>query len=358
MNLHEFTSQFEQALTRKRHEALTALLRAARSSAIEGAALDLMRARRSELSPELQLEICHALWDRGALDSAEALASELARDVGSAEAHFVAAELRSARGDARTALQHLEEVLRRDLDYPGARARRTRLLDILGRAPQKEQSANATEARPAPDTPFRILREVGRGGAGRVYEAEDAALQRKVALKIYHRPLEEAVQLQNEAAVATALEGEGVIRVFQVSHAWIALEWAALGPLRDRPRSGSWVTSVARSLARIHQARFVHNDIKPGNIVLHREDRAVLTDFGIARPEGEPAPLGSLGYMSPARADRSPSTPREDIYGFGRTLQECAPDGFQGLARQCLSEDAPRNGQALLQRVLELIRGV
>jgi eukaryotic-like serine/threonine-protein kinase len=349
VDLADFQQSFDRLLAvPSDDDAVATLLRHARSSTFEGIALDRMREARLRLSPRVRLLVASAYWDRGDVKAATALANEL----DSLPAHMLASDLAAARGDLTLALHYVNKVMARDLDYPGAWARREHLRDKLGHESSAPRpSSGATEARPAPDSPYTILREVGRGGAGRVYEAEDTALQRRVALKIYHRPEDELLQLQNEAQVAIALEGEGVIRVFAVSPSWIALEWATLGSLGsqvDSKAQADWVLPVAKSLARIHAAGFVHNDVKPGNIVLHSTKRAVFTDFGIARPVGSVAPLGSLGYMSPRRTESSISDPREDVYGFGRVLQECAPERFAAVAELCLRADGPEDGTALL----------
>src|SRR5262249_12331094 len=153
----------------------------------------------------------------------------------------------AAASELAAALALVERVLLRDFDWPGARERHARWRRVLGAAhgiaesgggaagALAGQDATATLMTSKPDAPVRLLREVDRGGAGAVYEAEDRALGRRVALKVYHRRLErDRAQLLHEARVAVALAGAGIIRVFDVDaeQGWVAMEWAPLGTLR------------------------------------------------------------------------------------------------------------------------------
>jgi serine/threonine-protein kinase len=185
----------------------------------------------------------------------------------------------------------------------------------------------------APEAPFRLLREVGRGGAGVVYEAEDRDLKRPVALKVYHRPDRDRAQLLHEAHVAVALAGPGIVRVLDANpeHGWLVMEWAGLGALRSLLRERDlgflrpierWAVPLAQALARVHAAGWVHHDVKPANILLRADVSPLLTDFGTARREGEPSPPGSLGYVSPERLAGRASNVRDDVYGYGRVLED------------------------------------
>jgi eukaryotic-like serine/threonine-protein kinase len=221
----------------------------------------------------------------------------------------------------------------------------------------------------APDAPFRLLREVGRGGAGVVYEAEDRELGRRVALKVYHHPDRDRTQLLHEAHVAVSLGGPGIVRVFDADpqQGWLVMEWAGRGALRSLLRErdlatlaplGRWLVPLARGLARVHAAGWVHHDVKPANILLRSAEGPILTDFGIARRTGEASPPGSLGYVSPERLAGRPSDPRDDVYGFGRVVEDAldvaggASDAppWRRVAAACTGRDAdrPANGAGVL----------
>jgi serine/threonine-protein kinase len=290
------------------------------------------------------------------------------------------ADLAERRGDLPNALAFIERVLLRDLDHPGARERHRRWRSQLGfDLEQKPIAAGATVVAREPDAPFDLLREVGRGGAAAVYQAVDRELGRHVALKVYHQPERDRHQLAHEARVAVTLEGAGIVRVFDLDpeHGWIALEWAPAGALREQIRGRDlgrllpierWAFPLATALARVHAAGWVHHDVKPANVILSRKNAAILTDFGTARRIGEPSPPGSLGYISPERMKGRASDPRDDIYGYGRVLEDALEvvnderiiARYRPLAAACAGPDVgrPSNGSALVTRLrVEVLGG-
>ena len=342
-----------------------------RSTPDEARAVDeLVRASQVRPLPEsLLLALGSTLVDRGELD----VAARVMAHATSSPALVLASDLYERKNDLPTALSLIERVLLRDIDQPGARERHRRWRASLGfdvaRAPV---AAGATIVAREPDAPFDLLREVGRGGAGAVYEAVDRELGRHVALKVYHQPERDRTQLAHEARVAVMLEGPGIVRVFDVDpdHGWLALEWARAGTLRERIRERDvarllpierWAVPLALALGRVHSSGWVHHDVKPANVLLSKTGAAILTDFGTARRAGEPSPPGSLGYISPERMKGRPSDPRDDVYGFGRVLEDVLhviPDEsiaarFRPLAAVCTGPDEarPADARALLTRL-------
>jgi serine/threonine-protein kinase len=359
------------------------LFRALRSTPDEPRAIDAVRAAAATrpIFEPLRVAVGAALVDRGERDAALAWL-EARRDAVSPEARILAADLRAERGELSLALAQVERVLLVDLDHPGARERHRRLRALLGlgldapRGPRIDADV-ATVVTREPDAPFVLLREIARGGAGAVYEAEDRELRRRVALKVYHHPdrPSDRAQLLHEARVAASLAGAGVVRVFDVdpTHAWLALEWAPLGSLRQRLRAGdaralvpieAWLVPLASALARVHGARWVHHDVKPANVLFAAPDRPLLADFGSARRAGEPSPPGSLGYVSPERLDGRASDPRDDVFGLGRVLEDvldalhevadpAISARWRPLATACTGPDAarPSDARAVLVRL-------
>jgi serine/threonine-protein kinase len=302
-----------------------------RTTPDERKAIDAILARAAfAVVPEpLVVAAASALVDRGE----HAAAAQALSRTGSNEALMLRAELAERAGDVTTALALVERVMLRDLDWPGARERHVRWRDALGGAVVPRADPSNTLMTSAPEAPFKLLREVGRGGAGVVYEAEDRDLQRQVALKVYHRPERDRTQLLHEAHVAVALSGPGVVRVFDANpeHGWLVMQWARLGSLRALLRERdltalrpieAWALPLARALSRVHAAGWVHHDVKPANILLRAPGEPLLTDFGIARREGEPSPPGSMGYVSPERLAGRASHPADDVYGFGRVVED------------------------------------
>jgi serine/threonine-protein kinase len=346
----------------------TEVFRRIRGTPEEGrAASELVRiARERKLPDALIVLLGSTLVDRGEPESAaRVLASS-----SSPSALVLLADLAERSGDVPLALAYIERVMQRDIDHPGARERHRRWRLALGfEVGQQAIAPGATVVAREPDAPFELLREVGRGGAAAVYEAVDRELGRHVALKLYHQPERDRSQLLHEARVAVLLEGPGIVRIFDVDPdaGWIALEWAPAGTLREQIRSRAlerllplerWALSLAEALARVHGAGWVHHDVKPANILLSKANTAILTDFGTARRVGEPSPPGSLGYISPERMAGRASDPRDDVFGFGRVLEDAlaavptdeASARFRPLQTACTGPDdgRPADGRALV----------
>jgi serine/threonine-protein kinase len=353
--------------------ALFAQLRATPDEA--RAVEELVRTTQLRLLPEpLLLALGIALVDRGELE----IAARALSGATSSSALVLLADLAERRGDIPAALSLVERVLLRDLDHPGGRERHLRWRSQLGyEVERKAVAPGATVITREPDAPFDLLREVGRGGAAAVYEAVDRELGRHVALKVYHHPERDRAQLAHEARVAVHLEGPAVVRVFDLDpdHGWIALEWAMHGTLREAIRARDlgrllplerWALPLAIALARVHASGWVHHDVKPANVLLARDGQAILTDFGTARRAGEPSPAGSLGYVSPERMAGRASDPRDDVYGFGRVLEdvlhivndESTLARWKPLALACTGPDEtrPADARALVTRMrVELV---
>jgi eukaryotic-like serine/threonine-protein kinase len=309
-----------------------AIFQRLRSTPEEGAALEaIAHAAADHTIPErLLAEAATALVDRG--ESARAI--QVLEHATSPGALLLLSDLEAERGDVPRALSLVERVLLREIDHPGALERHRQHRAALGLdAPQPTARALSTVVAAEPDSPYLLLREVARGGAGAVYEAEDRELGRRLALKVYHEPTRDRDQLLHEVRTAVELAGLGVVRIYDVDpdHGWIALEWAPLGALRERLRAHDtssllpierWLLPLARGLARVHDAGLVHLDVKPANILMLAAALPVLADFGIARRVGQAAPPGSMGYVSPERLAKRPADFRDDVYAFGRILED------------------------------------
>lgn len=352
------------------NEALR-LFEGLRQTPEERRAIDLMLQlhARGRLPEPVLVAAAGALIDRGeGRRAAHAL-----RGATSSAALLMRGDLLAQSGDMTEAVAMAERVLARDIDWPGARERherwsRQRLPD--GTSPALPELGPGLDERVAHGLSgvaldqlsglagFRLLREVARGSTGTVYEAQDRALGRRVALKVYHRAERDRALLLHEARVAVALGGEGVVRVFDADaeRGWLAMQWAPLGALGAWMNVGNatetlagWARSLARGLARTHERGWVHHDVKPGNVLMFRADQGLLTDFGNARRAGEPSPPGTRGYVSPERLAGRPSHPRDDVYGFGRVILDTlgASDGaavtrWRKLATACTGPDATR----------------
>jgi tetratricopeptide (TPR) repeat protein/tRNA A-37 threonylcarbamoyl transferase component Bud32 len=195
--------------------------------------------------------------------------------------------------------------------------------------------------------PYRVLRELGRGGQGVIYLAEDTRLRRKVALKVLsHQVLTDTaarIRFEREADVTARLEHPGICPLYERGETagapWIAMryiEGEALderlqreGASPDLPSVLRFFERAARALHVAHEAGLVHRDIKPGNLMAGPDGAPVILDFGLARDltadqaltqTGQTA--GTPAYMSPEQLQRHPLDQRTDIWSLGATLYE------------------------------------
>lgn len=203
------------------------------------------------------------------------------------------------------------------------------------------------------DNRYLILRQVGQGGMGAVYEARHQGTNRRVAVKVILREMmagEQLARFQREARIVGAVESQHITQVFDTGVdpssrcPYIAMEFLdgedvgalirRLGPL-PIDLAVRIASQACAGLGRAHDAGVVHRDIKSGNLFLHRNEpghRIVkLLDFGIAKAGGElgdggvtktGALVGSPLYMSPEQARGMPVDPRSDIFSLGITLYE------------------------------------
>ncbi|RYB89814.1 serine/threonine protein kinase [Nocardioides glacieisoli] len=201
---------------------------------------------------------------------------------------------------------------------------------------------------PRPGEPFgryRIVRRIGHGGMGTVYEAVQENLGRSVALKVllpqFSDEADFRARFAREAHALAALDSPHAIQVYdhgeESGQLFIATQLihgpdlqrlvAERGPM---PMSMALhvVAQVASGLADAHSVGILHRDIKPSNVLLregHSEAHAYLCDFGIARAEDDDHTVtggvtGTVGYMAPERHQGAPASAQTDIYALGCLL--------------------------------------
>jgi len=206
---------------------------------------------------------------------------------------------------------------------------------------------------------FRITSQLGQGGMGVVYRAEDETLRRTVALKLLPDAggdEERRQRFLREARSAAAISHPNVATIYQVGEAegrvYIAMELVDGENLRERMRRGrldlatarDLATQIARGLAAAHDKGIVHRDLKPENVMIARSGVVKLLDFGLAKAGVEtPAAgmaqvalartatvvtsdsgrvMGTPEYMSPEQAMGEPLDVRSDVFSFGIVLYE------------------------------------
>ncbi len=204
-------------------------------------------------------------------------------------------------------------------------------------------------------THYRIIEEVGQGGMGTVYAAEDTKLGRKVALKVLKPDVasdEERVQrFVREAQAASAINHPNIATIYEIDEVdgttFIAMEFVEGGTLRDRmavgalpfPEISEIATQIAQALGNAHALGIVHRDIKPENISVRPDGLIKILDFGLAKllPAATDADstqaasltaegviMGTARYMAPEQARGKPVDAAADVFSVGAILYEMA----------------------------------
>jgi TolB-like protein len=191
---------------------------------------------------------------------------------------------------------------------------------------------------------YKILEEIGHGGMGIVYKAEDLRLKRCVALKFLPPHLMDSPELKErfliEAQAAAALSHPNICVIHEVGESedrpYIAMEYVEGETLRDKVKTGplkaeeavDLISQVAAGLAEAHGKGIIHRDIKSANIMVTTKGQAKVMDFGLAKLRGGSSltrtqtTLGTVAYMSPEQARGEELDPRTDIWSLGVVLYE------------------------------------
>src|SRR5579885_1098578 len=194
------------------------------------------------------------------------------------------------------------------------------------------------------DKRYVIKRKLGSGGMADVYLAEDQELGRRVALKLLnerHAADEQFVErFRREAQSAAGLNHPNIVSIFDRGLAegtyYIAMEYLDGRTLKELlvrngptpiPIAVDYARQILGALAFAHRNGIVHRDIKPHNIVVGRDGRLKVTDFGIARSGASQMTeagsiVGTAQYLSPEQARGAPVDPRSDLYSLGIVLYE------------------------------------
>jgi hypothetical protein len=188
---------------------------------------------------------------------------------------------------------------------------------------------------------FELVKEIGRGGFGLVFEAKDRELGRLVAFKAvkpgrFSQVRFRKEQLQREAEAIAQLSHPNIVQIYDVgrceSGPYLILELLRGQTLHARLRAGSLplrqaidvAIDVAWALEHAHAAGVVHRDLKPPNVFLCEGGRVKVLDFGIAHVfgDGEPRALGTPAYMAPEQWREGSQDTRTDVFGAAVMLFE------------------------------------
>lgn len=223
---------------------------------------------------------------------------------------------------------------------------------------------------------------IGRGGMGEIYRATDTSLGRAVAIKVlddrYARDENVRARFTREALAAARLSGNAnIVTIYDVGEhderPFIVMEYLAGGSLEERLRDGGpvpvrqaleWLEQAASALDAAHKEGVVHRDVKPANLLLDRNGRVYVADFGIASAAGMDSltqtgtVLGTASYLSPEQAQGARTTAASDLYSLGVVAYELfagrRPFEADSVAAEAIAHvtgEVPSVGDAELDRV-------
>jgi len=206
---------------------------------------------------------------------------------------------------------------------------------------------------------YKILEEIGRGGMGVVYEAEDTSLNRRIAIKVlpdvFTSDPERLARFEREAKVLASLNHPNIAAIHGLEEAqgkrFIVLEFVEGETLAERLSRGPLAfeetldvcRQITEGLEGAHEKGIIHRDLKPANVKITPEGKVKILDFGLAKafrdeasgvdPSQSPTItdqmtrpgviMGTAAYMSPEQARGKPADKRADIWAFGCILYEC-----------------------------------
>jgi len=191
---------------------------------------------------------------------------------------------------------------------------------------------------------YQVTAKLGEGGMGEVYLATDTKLGRKVALKFLPRDFatdpERRKRLELEATSASSLDHPNILTIYEINehegHPFIAMAYVEGVTLRDKLVAGALPLSqamrygvqLASALGASHARGIIHRDLKPDNVLIGADDRARLTDFGLAKLKessgltSSGTTVGTVGYMSPEQAQGMTVDARSDVFSLGVMLYQ------------------------------------
>lgn len=260
--------------------------------------------------------------------------------------------------------------------------------------PKPLQLDFATPQALLPFDDYRLVKQIGVGGSGKVYRATIKPAEALVAIKFMKRSLlrrrERVAQFVREAKLVAQLDHPGIVRIHGVGHTpnhgyFLVMDLHERGDLQQRLTAGPaapadavrWTADAAAAIAHAHQRGILHCDLKPSNLLLADDGRIIVTDFGLARPTTDTSRdniAGTPAFLAPEQIDSRWGAigPHTDIYGLGpilytllsgrpphtgsvadilqaiaagkepAPLEESVPGKAAALLRQCLATESAR----------------
>jgi len=207
---------------------------------------------------------------------------------------------------------------------------------------------------------YEFQRLAAFGGMGAVYRAQQASLDRPVAVKIlppaFGKEAEFADRFKTEARAMAKLNHTNIVTVYDFGitrdgHFYLVMEWVEGHTLHELVQKGSmplrkvanYAMQMCDALHFAHTHKILHRDVKPGNIMVNDEDRVKVADFGLARPmtgEAEENPFGTPDYAAPEIMDSRGVDQRADIFAAGVVLYELLTGRVPATPRKSVTEFA------------------
>jgi eukaryotic-like serine/threonine-protein kinase len=188
--------------------------------------------------------------------------------------------------------------------------------------------------------PYEILAPIGAGGMGDVYRARDTRLNREVAIKVSQERFSN--RFEREARAIAALNHPNICQLYDVGPNYLVMEYvdgAPVSPPDDLHKLLDITMQAADGLAAAHSAGIIHRDLKPDNILITRDGRVKILDFGLAKHEPHAGAnddtrtlgitqggtvVGTVAYMSPEQARAQELGAQSDQFSFGLIVYELA----------------------------------
>ncbi|MBI3621482.1 MAG: protein kinase [Nitrospirae bacterium] len=262
------------------------------------------------------------------------------------------ATLAEKQKDYPAALQWYERILSHDVNYRDTMGRAnlikralTSAKRAMAEAPKEASTVLETNSGGKPRR-YRLIKKIGQGGMGIVYQAEDSVLNRVVAYKVLPPSVKEQPKVLasflREARIAASLSHANIVAVYDAGHEagdlYIVMEYVDGISLKERlqqvaPLPHDEFMHVAlqlcQGLAYAHRHKVVHRDIKPANVMLGRDGQVKIMDFGLAKVVSDAladrtSVKGTPLYMAPEQVTGDQVDHQSDIYSLGCTLYRMA----------------------------------
>jgi len=260
------------------------------------------------------------------------------------EVYYQLAQIHEKGKDFDEALSLYEKILAQDIQYKDVKAKSDLLkkaLTTVKKALKSEEKEKATDngLSGSPDGRYRIIKKLGQGGMGVVYQAEDSVLKRIVAYKVLPPSLKEHPAVLNsflqEARVAAALNHPNIVTIYDTGKnardIFITMEFVDGISLKESLEKNSnqplsklleIMREICKGVAYAHSRKVIHRDIKPANVMIGKDGAVKIMDFGLAKVLSQSmadktSVKGTPLYMSPEQILGQNVDHQSDVYSLG-----------------------------------------